>query len=46
MVIATQSIKRRGEPTDMAGAAVFLASADSDFMTGQVLIVDGGVVMI
>jgi 2-dehydro-3-deoxy-D-gluconate 5-dehydrogenase len=33
---------RWGEPDDMAGPAVFLASAASDFVTGAVLAVDGG----
>lgn len=33
---------RWGEPGDLAGAAVFLASAASDFVNGQVLYVDGG----
>jgi 3-oxoacyl-[acyl-carrier protein] reductase len=45
-VIATQAIKKRGEPTDMAGAAVFLASEDSDYITGQVMVVDGGALII
>jgi 3-oxoacyl-[acyl-carrier protein] reductase len=27
---------------DLAGTFVFLASADSDFVTGQVVVVDGG----
>lgn len=40
--IAMQSIKRREEPEDLVGAAVFLASEESDFITGQLLIVDGG----
>lgn len=35
-------LKRLGQPEDMIGAAVFLASAASAFMTGQVLFVDGG----
>lgn len=37
-----QAIKRREVPEDMVGALLFLASSDSDFMTGQVMLVDGG----
>lgn len=33
---------RWGEPSDLAGAAVFLASSASDYVNGHVLIVDGG----
>ena len=33
---------RWGRPADIAGAAVFLASTSSDYVTGQVLAVDGG----
>lgn len=36
---------RLGQPQDIANAAVFLASNLSDYMTGQVLTVDGGMVM-
>jgi NAD(P)-dependent dehydrogenase (short-subunit alcohol dehydrogenase family) len=41
-VAATIPLRRVGEPDDMAGPAVFLASDDSRWMTGQALIVDGG----
>jgi 3-oxoacyl-[acyl-carrier protein] reductase len=41
-----QSIQRREQPADLVGTAVFLASADSDFITGQVIYVDGGTVML
>jgi 3-oxoacyl-[acyl-carrier protein] reductase len=40
--IAMQCIKRREEPEDLVGAAVFLASEGADMVTGQLLIVDGG----
>jgi 2-deoxy-D-gluconate 3-dehydrogenase len=33
---------RWGEPSDLAGAAVFLAAAASDYINGEVLVVDGG----
>ena len=33
---------RWGEPRDLVGAAVFLASAASDYVNGHVLVVDGG----
>lgn len=33
---------RWGEPEDLAGAAVFLASAASDYVSGHILVVDGG----
>ena len=33
---------RWGEPTDLAGAAVFLASSASDYINGEILVVDGG----
>ena len=45
-VVAAQSIKRREEPVDVVGTAVFLASKDSDFISGQFIIVDGGSVML
>lgn len=40
----TQALNQRNEiPEDLAGPAFFLASPDSDFMTCQALLVDGGV---
>jgi 3-oxoacyl-[acyl-carrier protein] reductase len=44
-VIEAQSLKRREEPEDLVGTALFLASADSDFVSGQFIFVDGGNVM-
>jgi len=41
-VIARTPAGRWGEPDDIAGAAVFLASAAADFVTGVALPVDGG----
>jgi gluconate 5-dehydrogenase len=36
-------LKRPGEPTDLDGAIVFLASEESRYITGQTLLVDGGI---
>lgn len=36
---------RLGEPSDVAGVAAFLASADADYLTGQAINVTGGMVM-
>ena len=36
---------RIGEPTDIAGAAVFLAAPAAGFMTGQTVVVDGGAML-
>ena len=40
----TIPLERLGEPADIAGAVLFLASDDASFVTGQILYVDGGVV--
>jgi NAD(P)-dependent dehydrogenase (short-subunit alcohol dehydrogenase family) len=44
-VVAQQSIKRIEQPEDLVGAAVFLASDMSNFITGQIINVDGGIFM-
>ncbi|HEV2746999.1 MAG TPA: SDR family oxidoreductase [Allosphingosinicella sp.] len=41
-VTRSTPLRRIGEPHEIAGAAVFLASPASTFMTGQAVIVDGG----
>jgi 2-deoxy-D-gluconate 3-dehydrogenase len=40
--VATVPMRRWGTAEEMAGPAVFLASSASSYMTGQVLIIDGG----
>ena len=39
---ATRALKRYQTPEDLIGSLIFLASDDSDFMTGQSMVVDGG----
>ena len=41
----TRALKRIETPEDLVGACLFLASSDSDFITGQSLVVDGGSAM-
>ncbi|QYE36350.1 SDR family oxidoreductase [Polymorphobacter sp. PAMC 29334] len=41
-VVAAQAIKRIAEPQDIVGAVAFLTSDDAAFMTGQSVVVDGG----
>jgi gluconate 5-dehydrogenase len=41
-VLSRTPFERWGQPEDIAGTAVFLASSASDFVTGQILYVDGG----
>jgi 3-oxoacyl-[acyl-carrier protein] reductase len=44
-IIAATPLRRIARPQDIAGPVMFLASEWSGFMTGQVLFVDGGLVM-
>jgi NAD(P)-dependent dehydrogenase (short-subunit alcohol dehydrogenase family) len=43
-VLQIRALKRDAYPEDLLGALIFLASAESDFVTGQTLAVDGGAV--
>jgi NAD(P)-dependent dehydrogenase (short-subunit alcohol dehydrogenase family) len=45
MVASGRSFKRDETPGDLTGVVVFLASDDSDFITGQTIVVDGGLIM-
>ena len=40
--VQSRSLKRDEQPQDLLGALIFLSSADSDFVTGQTIAVDGG----
>lgn len=42
---AGRALKRVQYPDDLVGAAIFLASSESDFITGQTIVVDGGTAM-
>jgi NAD(P)-dependent dehydrogenase (short-subunit alcohol dehydrogenase family) len=40
-----RAFRRIETPADIVGTALFLASSDSDFITGQLLVVEGGGIM-
>jgi NAD(P)-dependent dehydrogenase (short-subunit alcohol dehydrogenase family) len=44
-IIASRALKRAQVPDDLTGTVIFLASAESDFITGQCILVDGGSMM-
>jgi 3-oxoacyl-[acyl-carrier protein] reductase len=43
--VAARALPRVQLPSDLVGAVLFFASSDSDFVTGQTLVVDGGATM-
>jgi NAD(P)-dependent dehydrogenase (short-subunit alcohol dehydrogenase family) len=43
--VQARALQRTQLPEDLVGTIVFLCSSDSDFMTGQTLVVDGGAQM-
>ena len=43
--VQARALKRTEVPQDLVGTAIFLCSPESDFMTGQTLVVDGGAQM-
>jgi NAD(P)-dependent dehydrogenase (short-subunit alcohol dehydrogenase family) len=44
--VNSRALKREQEPEDLVGTVIFLCSPESDFMTGQTVLVDGGSAMI
>jgi NAD(P)-dependent dehydrogenase (short-subunit alcohol dehydrogenase family) len=42
-LVRSTPLGRLGEPADVVGAALFLASSLSDYVTGEILVVDGGI---
>ena len=43
--LSGRSMKREQTPDDLIGALIYLASPASDFVTGQAIVVDGGMIM-
>jgi NAD(P)-dependent dehydrogenase (short-subunit alcohol dehydrogenase family) len=44
-VAATYPLKRLGRPADIGGVVAFLLSEDAAWVTGQIIIIDGGVTL-
>lgn len=45
LILSRIPLSRMGQPSDVAHAVLFLAGSEADYITGQVLTVDGGMVM-
>jgi 3-oxoacyl-[acyl-carrier protein] reductase len=45
LMLPNRCLKRIEYPEDLVGTVIFLASSDSDFITGQTIVVDGGYAM-
>ncbi|MBP1699381.1 MAG: 3-oxoacyl-ACP reductase, partial [Deltaproteobacteria bacterium] len=43
-IIKSSSLGRIGKPEEVAQAVLFLASEHSDYITGQTIVVDGGII--
>jgi 2-keto-3-deoxy-L-fuconate dehydrogenase len=43
--VARQAMGRLGKPEEIAALAVYLASEDAQFVTGQALVIDGGITL-
>ena len=43
-IVQSTSLKRMGKPEEVAWAVLFLASSQADYITGQTIVVDGGIV--
>ena len=44
---STNILKGRvATPDDVTGTAMYLASSDSDYMTGQIVMIDGGMILV
>jgi NAD(P)-dependent dehydrogenase (short-subunit alcohol dehydrogenase family) len=44
-VAATYPLKRLGIPEDVAGTVAFLCSRDAEWITGQTIVIDGGITL-
>ena len=45
-VVSRTPAKRWGQPEELVGAALFLSSAASNFVNGQIIYVDGGILAV